>query len=274
MSRAERKRNRGNAPTLLALRVGEGLLAASFLTLLLYSHVNFATAGFLQLLIVLIVATRGGFWAATCVSLFANVCLNYFFIPPLYGFSVSDPQNWIALFAFEGVALLTSRISAKAQEQAIKALRSRREMEQLYQVSSKLLVVAREPSQPTQIALILRDVFGATAVALFDLRENRATSVGTGDPLLDSEVRGAGMLNEDIQSSSPDTVIRVLYLGGQALGAMGLRGCHMTPLLADALASLVAIGLERGRDLTRERTVEVELRVERLRAQLLSIKAN
>src|ERR1700757_566756 len=64
-------------------------------------HFNSATVGFLFLLIVVCVAMLGGFWQATFVSLLACGCLDYFFYPPVLVFSISDPQDWIALGAFE-----------------------------------------------------------------------------------------------------------------------------------------------------------------------------
>src|SRR5579862_8900478 len=80
-------------------------------------HVNFATTGFLHLLIVVFVAMMGGFWEATVTSLVALACLNYFFVPPVYSFYVADPQNWVALITFESTALLVSQLSIQLEHQ-------------------------------------------------------------------------------------------------------------------------------------------------------------
>ena len=144
-----------------------GILTSGALTIVLYRlHLNFATAGFLQLLIVLMVAMRGGFWAATWVSLTAFFCLDYFFVPPLFRFSVDDPQNWLALFAFEAAAILVSRLSTRSSQQSRHAVRSRRELECLYQLSRKLLLLPSEPSVCNQIALAIKDSFSARAVVV------------------------------------------------------------------------------------------------------------
>ncbi len=224
----------------------EGLLGSGAATLVLYQlHLNFATAGFIQLLIVLLVAMRGGFWPATSVSVVAFTCLDFFFIPPLFQFSVDEPQNWVALLVFEASAILVSRLSARSSEQSRKALRSRRELESFSQFSRKLLLLHPDPSPATQIALAVKEAFGANAVVLYKLQENVARAVGTGDPLLESEVRGACLLREHIRSSSPDTIIRVLSLGSHTVGSVGIRGSHLTSATADAMAGLVAIALEQ-----------------------------
>src|ERR1700678_337808 len=103
-----------------ALAGSAAVLAAAYLGLRL--HVNFSTTGFLDLLIVVLVARMSGFWEATVTSLVALTCLNYFFVPPVYTFYVADPQNWVALFTFESTALLVSRLSTQMDKQARTAI--------------------------------------------------------------------------------------------------------------------------------------------------------
>ena len=90
--------------------VGHALAGSAAVLLVAYLgvrlHVNFSTTGFLDLLIVVLVATISGFWEATVTSLAALTCLNYFFVPPVYTLYVSDPQNWVALITFESTAFV------------------------------------------------------------------------------------------------------------------------------------------------------------------------
>src|SRR6185436_2757073 len=46
-----------------------------------------------------------------------------FFLPPLNTFTIADPQNWIALFAFFIVGVIASKLSAAAQARAFLAER-------------------------------------------------------------------------------------------------------------------------------------------------------
>jgi K+-sensing histidine kinase KdpD len=78
---------------------------------------GFAFTGFLYLVPVVFAAMYGGFWQATLVSIAAAMCLNYFFIPPVFSFE-NSPENWIALGAFEFTALVISRLSLREQLRA------------------------------------------------------------------------------------------------------------------------------------------------------------
>src|SRR5690349_16048468 len=60
------------------------------------------------LLVVLATATVGRLWEAIVVAIGAVLTLNFFFLPPLGTFTIADPQNWIALFAFLVVAVIAS----------------------------------------------------------------------------------------------------------------------------------------------------------------------
>src|SRR5580700_7231346 len=80
-------------------------------------HVNESSAGFLFLLLVVIIALRLGFTAATVTSLLAVNCLNYFFVQPILNFRIADRADWVALITFEFTALVVSRLSTQVQQQ-------------------------------------------------------------------------------------------------------------------------------------------------------------
>ena len=46
------------------------------------------------------------------VSILACACLDYFFYPPYLTLNIGDPQDWVALGAFEISALIVSRVSS------------------------------------------------------------------------------------------------------------------------------------------------------------------
>ena len=230
----------------LVLRTLEGLAAVALATFLLfYLRLNLAAAGFVYLLIILVLALRNGFWVATAASLLASSCLNYFFAPPLFQFTIDDPQNWIALFTFECTALIVSRLSLQAHQQARKAARSKRDLECLFQLSSQYLSLDDETSRSNQIASLIHNVFSATTVVLLDGRKNILSAAGEHDPQLDLEVRGAYLLGESLTSSDSPTVIRLLSSGKHPIGALAVRGGSVTKSTAEALSSLTAIALDQ-----------------------------
>src|SRR4051812_6822140 len=61
------------------------------------------TVALALLLIVLGAATLGRLGAAIIVSVAAMLALNFFFLPPVGTFTIADPGNWVALFAFLAV---------------------------------------------------------------------------------------------------------------------------------------------------------------------------
>src|ERR1700751_57598 len=119
--------------------IGESLAGCWIVALLGFSgyvlHFNSAPVGFLFLLVVVSETILCGFWQATVVSLLACACLDYFFYPPILVFSISDPQDWVALGAFELSALVVSRVSSREQRSSREAGLQRAGMERLYQLS-------------------------------------------------------------------------------------------------------------------------------------------
>jgi two-component system sensor histidine kinase KdpD len=87
---------------------------------------------------VLVCAIAYGLGAALFASVVSALAYNFFFLPPLYTFTIADPENVITLFFFTLAALIASNLTARVRAQAIVA-RSRAKMtEDLYQFSRKL----------------------------------------------------------------------------------------------------------------------------------------
>src|SRR5438270_4126117 len=79
------------------------------------AHINSATAAFTYLLLVLGVAARCGLRESILASIASMLAYNFFFLPPVGAFTISDPQNWVALFAFLATAITASQLSASAR---------------------------------------------------------------------------------------------------------------------------------------------------------------
>ena len=67
-----------------------------------------------MLLAILLVATSWGLRCAIFVSVLATLAYDFFFLPPLLQFTIADPQNWVALFAFLVTATVASQLSERA----------------------------------------------------------------------------------------------------------------------------------------------------------------
>ena len=67
---------------------------------------------------VLFSALRYGLWPSIYASLLSVAVYNFFFLPPLYTFTIADPANVLSLVFFLVVALIVSNLTAQKQRQA------------------------------------------------------------------------------------------------------------------------------------------------------------
>jgi two-component system sensor histidine kinase KdpD len=147
---------------LLQLYVGQSVISLVFLTAVLASAIAY------------------GLWPALAASLVSTLAYNFFFLPPLYTFTIADPQNVVALFFFAIVAFIASNLTSRVRSQAMAARQRAKTTEDLYLFSRKLggAVTLDDLLWATayQIALMLR----LTVVIL--LPEGGTVAVRSGYP--------------------------------------------------------------------------------------------
>jgi len=99
------------------------------------------------LLVVLALAITRGRYAALLGAVVAFLLLDYFIVPPLYTFATILSQEWIALFMFLIVAIITGQLAVFLHQRTEQANRRERETRQLYQA---LQATSREAEQAHQ----------------------------------------------------------------------------------------------------------------------------
>jgi len=87
---------------------------------------------------VMVAAARHGLVPSLWVSGLAVLSYNFFFLPPLYQFTITDPANVIALFFFMFVAVVASALGTRTRAQAEAARREARTNAELYAFSRKI----------------------------------------------------------------------------------------------------------------------------------------
>jgi two-component system sensor histidine kinase KdpD len=236
-------------------------------------RLELSTAGFLYLLIVVIVAQVCGFRQATIISLFAVACLDYFIVPPIFSFEFGGTANFVALVTFESCALIVSRLSAREKRHALEAQWQRNALEKLYRVSRGTLQLDLQSPPAPQIVRLVRDHFSLECVALYD--EALADCASSGDCSAGELelVRNAYIDGVDKDDPLAFASQRILRAGDRLTGALYLRGA-IDPLTADALASLTAIALERSRSFEKESQAEAGRRSEQMRTAVLDALAH
>jgi two-component system sensor histidine kinase KdpD len=87
---------------------------------------------------VLVSAITYGLWPALFACFLSVMAYNFFFLPPLYTFTIADPENVVALFFFAVVAVIASNLTARVRAQAQTASERAKMTEDLYIFSRKL----------------------------------------------------------------------------------------------------------------------------------------
>jgi two-component system sensor histidine kinase KdpD len=253
----------------LAIFVSIGLLTYLGYTV----QLNLTTASFLYLLIVVAAALFCGFWQASMASVLAVVLLDYFFLPPLFSFSIADPGDWVALTAFVITALVISRLSARELRNAREAALHRMEMAQLYELSrNSLLLDLRLPPGPQLVVLIQR-IFVVPAVALYDVNLGRQDSMGDWAPGEENLAKECYLRGVAEGNAEMHTAQRILRTGAGPVGALVVRG-DLNGLVVDALAALSAIAIERHQSFEKEDRAENARKGEQLRAAVMDALAH
>ena len=83
-------------------------------------------------------AITTGLYPSLAAVLLSTLCYNFFFLPPLYTFTVTDPNNVAALFFFTTVAVLVSNLTSRVRSQVLISRGRARTTEALYSFSRKL----------------------------------------------------------------------------------------------------------------------------------------
>jgi two-component system, OmpR family, sensor histidine kinase KdpD len=236
---------------------------------------------------VLASAVTYGLWPSLFACLASVLAYNFFFLPPLYTFTVSDPENVVALFFFAVVALIASNLAARVRTQAIAARQRARMTEELYLFSRKLAGAATLDdllwATVHQIALMLR----VRVVILLPEDGNLVVKAGfpPEDLLDEADLAAARWCWESNQAAGrgADTLPgakRLFMPMGTGRGSVGVIGVDreepgtlLTPeqdRLLDALSDQVALAIERVNlveDVDRARLVA---ETDRLRSALLT----
>ncbi|HKX07826.1 MAG TPA: sensor histidine kinase KdpD [Stellaceae bacterium] len=79
-----------------------------------------------------------GLWPSLYAAFLSVLAYNFFFLPPIYTFTIADPANVVALVFFGIVAIFTSNLTARTRRQALTAQTRARATAELYAFSRKV----------------------------------------------------------------------------------------------------------------------------------------
>ena len=228
--------------------------------------INSTTAALYMLLIVLGAATNWGLAESIFTSVGGMVLFNYFFLPPVGTLTISDPQNWVALFAFLATAVTASKLSSNAKNREADALGRRNEMARLYELSRSLLMDEGRDAVRHSI-MQAAQILNVGAIAFFDIAVNQIYG-----SIEDALVSGAD-LAQVAETGEPLTranasVIPV-RLGAHIIGSLAFGTARLSLSVRESVAGLLAINYERANALNRAATAEIARRNEEFKSSLL-----
>lgn len=119
----------------------EGVLATAGATaagVLINDYVGLPNISLIFVVPVMVAAARHGLVPSLWVSGLSVLCFNFFFLPPLYQFTIADPANLLALFFLMFVAVVASALGTRTRAQAEAARREARTNAELYAFSRKI----------------------------------------------------------------------------------------------------------------------------------------
>ena len=242
------QRSKDHGSWLSGIRAIPGTLLVGLVTAICYAlRLDLTVTGFLYLIVVVLQSLIGDFVSSAVVSIIADLCLNFFFAPPLFSFRVSDSSDFWALIAFLITGLVITRLTTKVRREMQVSERHRSEMKLLYELSQRLFALdPREAMLPRSVALF-RTVFGLRAACLYDGMNADLHSDGHSQTGLADRTRAVYISRQDSDDAVAGVFIRTLRISGNTMGAIGFEGLRDAELTAGPLAEVAAATLGRAR---------------------------
>jgi two-component system sensor histidine kinase KdpD len=239
----KKQHSRPRTMALSFLRAVPACVVVGLITLICYGlRLNYTTVSFGFLIIVVLQSLIGDFLSSVVVSLISFLCLNYFFIPPIFSLRISDSSDILALVAFLVAGLVITRLTSQTREAVAAEELQRRQMTRLYELARELLQLKPEATSKEQLLEPFKSRFGLKAVCLF---EDTAENHLAGESLeLAEATRAAYIGGREFQDLGSGIAVQLLQSRGVMIGAIGFEGLRDLEL-AGPLTTLATIMMER-----------------------------
>ena len=252
-------------------RLAGGLTALILLPLLtlglaqLRSSLNLPSQILCYLVAVVTIAVIGGLYPALAAALAASLLLNYYFTPPLYSFTIAEPNNVIALVVFALVAATVASVVDGAARQTRRAARAAAEAQTLSVLAGSVL---RGHDAIPALLERSRETFGMVSATLLTTTDRTHSDPTTqSDPQRWVTLGVAGTPPCRCPAEADVTVPvgpdAVLALRGRILPAADQR-------VLTAFAAHTAVALERDQLTQQAAQAEPAIAADRMRTALLA----
>jgi two-component system sensor histidine kinase KdpD len=227
---------------------------------------NSTTAALYQLLVVLGAAAKWGFAESIFTSVAGMLVFNFFFLPPVGTFTISDPENWVALVAFLATAGTASKLSSNAQAREADAVESRNEIARLYELSRSLLMDESRDAVRHSI-LQASHILGVRELAFFDSLANQVYGSIEDSRVTAEEMEKVAQTGESLATGSASVI--PVRLGAHVVGSLAFGTTKLSLSVRESVAGLLAINYERAQALNRAAAAEIARNNEEFKSSLL-----
>jgi len=239
------------------------------------------------LLAVLVTAVSFGIWPAIYASVLSFLTYNFFFISPLYTFTIAEPYELLALVIFLVIAVVSSALAGRVRQQAQVSTNRMRAMRRLYEFTRRLSGLATLDALAEGAASEIHASLGRAVVVMLWQEDDLtlAASWPPEDALDAAAMTAARWAYSHGEPAGADTgtlpiipwYFVPLQVGTKTLGVIGVTKDKAAPpidsearALLDTLVEQTAAALERAllaREMVRARTAT---ETERVRNTLLA----
>jgi two-component system sensor histidine kinase KdpD len=261
---------------------------AGLVAKLIHSYVALPNISMIFLVAVLISAVRWGPVPSIFASLLSAAIYNFFFIEPIYTFTIARSHEILAFVTYLLVAILTGNLTGRIRDQAIGARRRSEITQALYDFSRKLAATTKIDDLLWAIVYQVAQTMKAETVVLLPEDGDRLV-LQAGYPPIDelgtaewaaarwawTHGEAAGRGSETLPNAAWYFLPMKTVQG--TVGVLGLQFASKSSALApdqrrllDALLDQAAVAIERANLERSMREARVYAETEKLRAALLS----
>jgi two-component system sensor histidine kinase KdpD len=269
------------------LQSAGAVVVAAVIAKLAYHLFALPNLSMIFLMAVLLSAVRWGLAPSIFASLFSAAVYNFFFIPPLYTFTIASSYEVLAFVVYLTVAILISNLAGRVRDQAETARRRMRTTLALYEFSRKLAGTFKLDDLLWALAYQVVSVLGGKAVVLLPEEDKLELKVGypPEDTLGAGEWAAARWAWQHGESAgrgsatlpSAEWYFLPLKTGRGTVGVLGLHRLPDQPQLEpeerrslEAMLDQAAVAIERAELDNKVAEARVLAETEKLRTALLS----
>ncbi|MGB8601030.1 MAG: sensor histidine kinase KdpD [Rhizomicrobium sp.] len=245
--------------------------------------------GMLFLIPVLVSAVSFGLWPALFTAFISVMAYNFFFLPPLYTFTIADPNNWLSFAVLLFVAIIAGNLAARVRAEANLSAKRAAITSELFHFTGRLTGISRLDDILWATAYQIASMVKANVLILLPDATSGQPEIAAGYPP-DDEIdtqdmaaatwcwdhgQPAGRNAETLPGAK--RLFLPMRTGEGLVGVIGLQRHDekgmMTPeerRLLDALIDQTALAIERCQLVQKVDEAQVRAEADKLRVALLT----